>query len=290
MKTKNSFYRIYFNNKAHTQAQLEDYAYYLQALCKLYDMDTDKRWLKRSQAVSDIMYEQFWDKTHGGFYHTPGQLTDNMVLAIRPKSAVDRTLASANAVAAQALLRLWQLTGEKKYRQRALTTINVFSADAQQALPSHASLLLAAQRATAQPLFEPSYAARGNIKLNASYRPITNKRNQLTVNIHIRKGWHINSSAPLEDYLIPTRLELASQEKMNKWRLLHILYPQGDILKMGFSEAQISLYKSRVSIEAELVSDVRPEISPVIRLHLQACDDRSCLPPESVRLLATPAN
>lgn len=288
MKTKNGFYRIHFNNKPHTSAQLEDYAYYLQALNRLYGLDNDKRWLKRSQDVSNIMYEQFWDKKQGGFYHTTSHITGSMAAVIRPKSAMDRSLASANAVAAQALLHLWQLTGEKKYRQWALTTIDNFSADAKQAPSSHASLLLAASHATAPSLLGPSYAARGNIKLMARYKTTSKKRHQLTVNVHIKEGWHINSSAPLEEYLIPTILELVSPDKTNKWKLRHAQYPQAEILDVGFSDARLSLYKGNVSIEAELATAGRPVISPVIRLHLQACDDKSCLPPEKIRLLAMP--
>ncbi len=105
---------------------------------------------------------------------------------------------------------------------------------------------------------------------------------QIVALVEIDAGWHVNSHQPSYDYLIPTALEL---ELPPTWRLEGIDYPPGELQRFSFEDQPLSVYDGQVAIRARLrIGDEEFEGTlPVIaRLTFQACDDRSCLPPETL--------
>ena len=100
--------------------------------------------------------------------------------------------------------------------------------------------------------------------------------------VEVEPGWHVNSHQPTYDYLIPTSLEL---ELPSGWRLEGIDYPPGELQRFAFEEAPLSVYDGRLTILARLRAAEEPFEgirSIIARLTFQACDDRSCLPPETL--------
>jgi len=65
-----SWYRENFKHNNSEPAQLEDYAFYLQALISLYDATQNTLWLQRAQHLFEVMRQQLWDAGKGGFYKT----------------------------------------------------------------------------------------------------------------------------------------------------------------------------------------------------------------------------
>ena len=103
-----------------------------------------------------------------------------------------------------------------------------------------------------------------------------------TVKVTINKTWHINSNKPNDDFLIPSKLEIASSEKI---KLVKVSYPKGKELKFDFSEKPLSVYESEVTLPALL--KIPAEINPgkykvVFTLEYQACNNKTCMPPNSV--------
>ena len=102
--------------------------------------------------------------------------------------------------------------------------------------------------------------------------------------VDIDRGWHVNSNQPTYDYLIPTELEL---ELPPTWTLEGIDYPPGEMQLFAFEDKPLSVYDGRVSILAlvRLGDEEFEGDQPVVgHLTFQACDDRSCLPPETLSL------
>lgn len=100
--------------------------------------------------------------------------------------------------------------------------------------------------------------------------------------VEIDRGWHVNSHQPSYDYLIPTALEF---ELPPTWNLEGIAYPPGEMQQFAFEDKPLSVYDGQVAILARLqVGDEEFEGTQSIlaRLMFQACDDRSCLPPETL--------
>jgi suppressor for copper-sensitivity B len=105
---------------------------------------------------------------------------------------------------------------------------------------------------------------------------------RIAATIEIDRGWHVNSHQPSFDYLIPTSLEL---ELPPTWSLEDIDYPAGEMQRFAFEEEPLSVYDGQVVILAQLrLGDEAIEgTQPVIgQLTFQACNDRSCLPPETL--------
>ncbi|MFN8441247.1 MAG: thioredoxin domain-containing protein [Caldilineaceae bacterium] len=97
-------------------AYLEDYASFARSLVALYEATFDLRWLAEASRLTKIMFEQFHDPIHGGFFQTG---TSHEQLVVRRKDYIDNAVPSGNSLAAELLLRLAVLVGNDSYRKEA---------------------------------------------------------------------------------------------------------------------------------------------------------------------------
>ncbi|MGH6975828.1 MAG: thioredoxin domain-containing protein, partial [Stellaceae bacterium] len=91
-----------------------------------------RRWL----AVADA---HFWDKS-GGYCYTAD---DGETLIVRTKPAYDGPVPAANGIMAQNLARLFYLTGEARFRERAAALFAAFAGEVARNPIAHAALLAA---------------------------------------------------------------------------------------------------------------------------------------------------
>ncbi len=100
------------------------------------------------------------------------------------------------------------------------------------------------------------------------------------ISVRIRKGYHINSNRPLEDYLIPTKLSWNAAPLV----VASIDYPQAEEIRPSFSAKSLSVYSSRIVIrtrfQAPAAENDLSELKGKFRF--QACNDKSCLPPKTI--------
>lgn len=96
-------------------AYLDDYAYTVDALIELFQVDGQPRWLSVAIELADSMLTQFSDP-QGGFYFTAA---DQQPLIARSKDLADSSVPSGNAMAASALLALGRLTGRADFLNAA---------------------------------------------------------------------------------------------------------------------------------------------------------------------------
>ena len=104
-------------------AYAEDYGALLEALLTLTELD-DVEWLAAAREVADDLMRLFLDQEGGGFF-TTGH--DAEVLVVRPKDVFDDATPSANAMAANGLLRLHALTGEDRYAGPAIAVLEMLA-------------------------------------------------------------------------------------------------------------------------------------------------------------------
>ncbi len=102
-------------------AYLEDYAYLADGLLALYQNSFDDRWFSWAQELAEMMLTHFADEAHGGFFDTSDDHED---LLHRPKDVQDNATPSANAMAAQVLLKLSLYTGNGRYWDTAEQAIS----------------------------------------------------------------------------------------------------------------------------------------------------------------------
>ncbi|MDQ3929204.1 MAG: thioredoxin domain-containing protein, partial [Chloroflexota bacterium] len=97
-------YRTYKDGRAHIQAFAEDYAFYANGLVSLYEATFEPRWIEAARALVTTLLGHFWDEATGGFFSTSNF---HESLVARPKEWYDNAIPSANAEAAEVLIRLY---------------------------------------------------------------------------------------------------------------------------------------------------------------------------------------
>jgi uncharacterized protein len=116
--------RTWKNGEARLNAYLEDHAFLVEGLLRLYEATLEVRWFDAARETADAMVERFADDERGGFFTTSN---DHEELIARRKDVGDHPIPSGNSSAAYGLLRLAALTGERGYEERALGTLRLFA-------------------------------------------------------------------------------------------------------------------------------------------------------------------
>ena len=106
---------------------------------------------------------------------------------------------------------------------------------------------------------------------------------QLAIIVNVRQGFHINSHKPLDRFLVPTVVKFDEREEIV---FGPVVYPQPKLKPFSFSTNKVSVYEGKISIFAraevrEGISGESIEVSGV--LACQACNDRTCFMPGSVK-------
>lgn len=100
---------------------LGDQVFMARALLDAYEVLTKPQYLQRAEEVAALLLTRFAD-SDGGFYDVWDGHETLGRLEIRQKPIAE------NAVAAEVLLRLWQLTGHQEYKEAARRTLEAFAA------------------------------------------------------------------------------------------------------------------------------------------------------------------
>ncbi|MFQ5580411.1 MAG: thioredoxin domain-containing protein [Nitrospiria bacterium] len=116
--------RTYKDGQGKLNAYLEDYAFFIDALLDLYESTFESAYLEQAKNFADQMTDRFYDFKEGGFFYTS---TDHEALITRYKASSDQSIPSGNAVAILVLLRLFHLSREKGYFEKAELTLQYFS-------------------------------------------------------------------------------------------------------------------------------------------------------------------
>lgn len=105
---------------------------------------------------------------------------------------------------------------------------------------------------------------------------------KIAVKTIIDDTWHINSNKPNDKFLIPTELDIESE---NNFELKTVSYPEHKEMEFGFSDKPVVVYENEFFIGAivSVPQNLSPGNYPVnVVLNYQACNDASCMPPASV--------
>jgi hypothetical protein len=115
----------YRQGQSKHRALLDDYANMARAALMLHEIHGGERYLQQARAWVATVEGQFADAERGGYYFSSAQATD--VIA-RMRHANDNAVPSGNGVMVGVLTRLWLLTGDGAYGQRAEAVARSFSA------------------------------------------------------------------------------------------------------------------------------------------------------------------
>ncbi len=99
----------------------------------------------------------------------------------------------------------------------------------------------------------------------------------------IRQGFHINSHSPTDQFLVPTDVRFSEKKGIS---FSPVSYPVPELKSFSFSKTKMSVYEGEILIfaQGQLSKDIptgNVQVSGM--LAYQACDDRRCFMPESVK-------
>ncbi|MCS6885269.1 MAG: protein-disulfide reductase DsbD family protein [Acidobacteriota bacterium] len=107
---------------------------------------------------------------------------------------------------------------------------------------------------------------------------------EVAVVLDIDPKFHINSAKPLDENLIPTKVELL---ETSGFKFSPPSYPKGTLQKFSFSDQSLSVYHGRVIIRLSGNAAKNVELGQKklkLQLAYQACNDQACFAPKKVEL------
>ncbi len=109
-------YRTFKNGVSKLNGYLDDYAFHVNALLDVFELDSNPTYLHNAVKYTDVMLEHFWDIVNRNLYLTSD---DHEQLIVRTRSLYDLAIPSGNSIAASNLLRLYHLTHRNDYLEKA---------------------------------------------------------------------------------------------------------------------------------------------------------------------------
>ncbi|WP_119680454.1 thioredoxin domain-containing protein [Indioceanicola profundi] len=105
---------------------LDDYANMARAALALFEVTGDWSHVDQARQWAAVCDRHFWDDAGGGYFLVAD---DAMDLIVRPRNAQDNAVPSGNGTMLGVLARLWYLTGDQAYRDRADALVTAFSGE-----------------------------------------------------------------------------------------------------------------------------------------------------------------
>jgi len=112
----NRLYRTFKNGISKLNGYLDDYAFYINALLDVFEIDPNPAHLETAVRYTDSVIQHFWDPVNQNFFFTSD---DHEELIVRTKNFYDLAVPSGNSIAASNLLRLYHLTQRNDYLEKA---------------------------------------------------------------------------------------------------------------------------------------------------------------------------
>jgi uncharacterized protein YyaL (SSP411 family) len=169
--------RVYRDGPSPVAGFLEDYAFYIESLIDLYEATLDVQWLRLALDLQSTQDRLFGDDQTGGFFSTRA---GDANLLLRLKEDSDNVEPAGNSVAAKNLLRLAQMTDDKKLTDRAERTTKLYAGTLQRSPAAMPRMLVAIDFHLDKPkqivLAGDPAAADTRAMLEAIYKPFLPNR------------------------------------------------------------------------------------------------------------------
>ena len=285
--------RTYRAGQAKLPAYLEDYAFLAHGLLRLHAATGDPKRLAQARALTDRMLADFTDEKEGGFFYTAD---GHETLLARPKDPHDNVLPSGNSVAIRNLIALAAATGDAHYLDHAGKALDAFSASMAQnpfvfplMLTGLEEYLDARPAPQAAPVAAAPEAPAQTVVVTAKAATVPPGKAapggecDVSLTLTIQKGWHLYANPAGNEVVKPTVLALAPNSLA---QLVEVRYPPGESKTLASSGAEeVSLYEGEVILTARVRLDKdTPADTLTFQLRYQACNDRACLAPTTLKV------
>ncbi len=270
-------YRINFQGRQSVDANQADYAFFAESLIALFDSTLDVFWLNQAQALVATMNELFLDEQDGGYFMGAGTVK-GATLPVRPKSLYDNAIPAGTSVAVRVLSQLYRRTGNDDYLSTAESVVASMAGAIERGASNFAYLLIGVDELYNGENGSRQTVARGKVTVSAA---LAEEDSSVDVVLDIADGWHINAHKPIQDYLIGTAIKTQDGDVVTS-----VEYPDPLHRKLGFERNELALYEGQVTMRLKLdeLKNSAEEGLTVLNFNvdLQACNDTTCLAPETV--------
>ena len=103
------------------------------------------------------------------------------------------------------------------------------------------------------------------------------------LSVDLRRGYHVNSNAPNDDYLIPLRLRWEA----GPLESVEVLYPKPEERNYPFSSKPVSVFTGEFQILTRFKVGASAPAGPGVlvgKLRYQACSDDTCYRPVTLEI------
>jgi uncharacterized protein YyaL (SSP411 family) len=263
--------RSWREGRAQHAAVLDDYAFLAHGLLALRDATGDEAWRKAARGLLDELDRSFRDE-RGGYYLTAN---DGEALITRVRDPFDNATPAGVGIAAQAWAELARL-GEPGAEARARDILAAFRPWILRA-PQGCQSLLLAHRLLVPPVSAAAWSHQTEaFHLALETTTLRPGKNVLTLTLRLEKGWHVNAHRPGNPLLIPTTVTGQGL------RLDPVDWPEGEDFRVDGLDEAIRVYGGELRIPLALEPET--DLEPSLAITLQACDERQCLAPQTIRV------
>ena len=140
MRVDGRLQRSFFHGKLSGEGYLDDYANVISGLISLFETTGEMEWLQEAIALEEVLELRF-AHPQGGYYLTAD---DQETVIVRQRPGHDGASPSGNSVQALNLLRLYELTTDERYSERAERLMRSFSSSMRVEPTAMAEMLRAA--------------------------------------------------------------------------------------------------------------------------------------------------
>ncbi len=109
----------------------------------------------------------------------------------------------------------------------------------------------------------------------------------LKLKAELRPGFHVNSNAPADEFLIPLKLTWPKDSPIEAGQ---VTYPKPQFENYAFSTKPVSVFSGTFEIVTRFKAPagVAPGAVPITgKLRFQACNNKECLPPRTIDVRVT---
>lgn len=277
-------------------AFLEDYACMIHACVELHRSggDANGRWLSVASRLAAESETRFGDQMTGAYFDTTADRPD---LFVRSRSTYDGALPSGSSIMINAMIDLFEITGDRRFLERALRALRALSgfiasaplgaAGSTRALLRLLVLDVAAVRDAFAGDADPERRADEDftpVEIHAAVERIVLAPDQpagFVLRFRIAPGFHINAADPgdgpeAED-LVALRVHMLNGDGVR----VFAEYPEG--IPYG-KDGAIRVLSGEFEIPVVLERSGEWTGRPLIGVTYQACTEDACLRPRTVEL------
>lgn len=113
----------HINGESYNYGFLEDYAFFIFGLLKLYEVTKEEVYLGIGKKLNEEMLKLFWDDENGGLYYY-SDISEKLIL--RPKDIYDGAIPSGNGISLLNLAKLYSIVQDENLYNKYKDVLKVF--------------------------------------------------------------------------------------------------------------------------------------------------------------------